>query len=165
MRHSRRRQICALTFVMLAGAWMTARPAFADAVQAGVVIPNGQPQPVMTENGNGYTPGTYAVGTIHLNYTVVGTTFPTGNFAVFELKMSDFATSGRTPAYPVGLSLNQLGSDGLVLTPSLSRLSVSGIGWQGSVLVTVSIADAVANDPSLNQDGDVLVAKLQLAAD
>jgi hypothetical protein len=165
MPNSTRRQICALTFVMLAGAWMTARPAFADAVQAGVTIPTGQPQPVITENGTGYTPGTYAIGTIHLNYTVIGTTFPTGTFAVFELKMADFLTSGRTPVYPVGLSLNQIGDGNPTLTPSASPLSVSGVGWQGSVLVTVSIPAAVANDPALNEDGDVLVAKLQLAAD
>ena len=162
MRISARRQVCALTIM---SGLMTAGTAFADAVQAGVTIPGNQPQPVMTENGTGYTPGSYGVGTIHLNYTVSGTTFPSGNFAVFELRTRDFATSGKTPGYPVALSFNQIGSESLTLTPSTSALSVSGIGWQESVLVTVSIPDAVANDPSLNEDGDVLVAKLQLSSD
>jgi hypothetical protein len=139
--------------------------AFADAVQAGVTIPAGQPTPVMTENGTGYTPGTYAIGTIQLNYTTVGTTFPTGPFAVFQLNLGDFLTSGKTPEYPVSLGLNQIGGDILELTPSLSPVQVSGIGWNSSVLVTISIPSSVAADPTLNEDGDELVAKLQLRAD
>ena len=165
MRISVRRQLSTLAVVMVATGSIFAGAAFADAVQAGVTIPAGQPVPVMTENGNGYTAGTYAVGTIHLNYTTVGTTFPAGTFAVFQLNMSDFSSRGNTPAYPAGLSLNQIGSDNLTLTPSMSPLSVSGIGWSSSVLVTVSIPASVAADPALNEDGDVLVAHLQLAAD
>ena len=165
MRNSARRQLCALTMFVLASGWMTAGPAFADAVQAGVMVPPGQPQPMMTENGTGYTPGTYAVGTIHLNYTVIGTSFPRGTFAVFKLKTGAFATSGKMPSYPVNLLLNQIGSESLTLTPDSSSLSVSGVGWENSVLVTVSVPDAVADDPTLNEDGDELMAKLQLSAD
>lgn len=139
--------------------------ALADAVQAGVTIPAGQPVPVITENGSGYTPGTYGVGTIHLNYTVVGTTFPTGQFATFELKMSDFASKGQTPSYPALLTVSQNGNSPLLLTPATSPLSVSGLGWAGSTLVTISISDDVAADPALNEDGDVLVGKLQLVAE
>ena len=51
-----------------------------DSLVAAVSIPNGQPVPVMAENGAGYTPGTYAVGTIILNYTYVGTALPAGPF-------------------------------------------------------------------------------------
>ena len=76
---------------------------------------------------------------------------------------SNQISGSRTPDYPVALSLGQIGSE--ALTPSLSLLPVSGIGWHDSVLVTVSIPDSVANDPALNEDGDVLVAKLQLASD
>lgn len=139
--------------------------AFADAVQAGVTIPSGEREPVMTENGSGYTPGTYAVGTIHLNYTVIGMTFPTGPFAEFQLNVSDFSSSGKMPAYPVSLALNQIGADSLELTPSTSPLPVSGIGWNSSVRVRISILSTVASDPALNEDGDELVAKLQLVAD
>lgn len=143
---------------------VTSGTAFADAVQAGVTIPADQRVPLITENGTGYTPGSYGVGTIHLNYTVVGNTFPTGTFATFELKMSDFLTSGRTPSYPALVALNQNGASPLTLTPAVSPISVSGIGWAGSTIVTISISDDVAADPSLNEDGDVLVGKLQLVA-
>ena len=139
--------------------------AFADAIQAGVTIPTGQPVPVMAENGTGYTPGTYAVGTIHLNYTVVGMTFPAGPFAAFQLNVTDVYTKGQTPVYPVSLAFNQNGSDDLVeLTPSASPLSVSGIGPSGWVVVTISIPNNVGADPALNEDGDELVAHLQLAS-
>ncbi len=119
----------------------------------------------MTENGQGYTPGTYAVGTIHLDYTVVGTSFPAGAFAAFQLNLSDVFTSGRTPSYPTLLSVSQNGADKVVLTPANSPVSVSGIGWASSMLVTVSISPDVANDPDLDDDGDVIVGKLQLQAD
>jgi hypothetical protein len=78
--------------------------------------------------------------------------------------MSDFATSGRTPTYPALLAVNQNGDSPLTLTPAISPLSVTGIGWASSTLVTISISDAVASDPTLNEDGDVLVGRLQLAA-
>src|SRR5215203_4924858 len=76
-----------------------------DALQAAVSIPTGQPVPLMAENGNGYTPGTYAVGTIILNYTYVGTSFPAGAFAAFNLDLKVYdASSKNEPAYPVMLS-------------------------------------------------------------
>lgn len=158
------RQLRAVVMLTIVCGVAATGSAFADAVQAGVTIPAGQPTPVMTENGTGYTPGSYAVGTIQLNYTTVGLTFPTGPFATFQLNLGDFSTSGQTPAYPVSLALNQVGGDSLVLTPSQSPLSVSGIGWNSQVLVTISIPSSVAADPALNEDGDELVAKLQLVA-
>ncbi len=157
-------QLRTIAMLMLVSFTIGAGTALADSVQAGVTIPNGQPAPLMTENGNGYTPGTYAIGTIHLNYTTVGMTFPTGPFAVFQLNLRDLFSSGNTPTYPASLALTQTGSDSLTLTPSASPLSVSGIGWDSSVLVTVSIPSIVATDPALNEDGDELVAKLQLSA-
>ena len=82
------------------------------------------------------------------------------------MNLSDFSTNGQTPKYPVSLALNQIGADNLELTPSQSLLAVSGIGWNSSpVFVTVTIPSAVAADPALNEDGDELVAKLQLSAD
>lgn len=164
MRSSGRR-LCAIASFLVMGGLLTG-DAYADAIQAGVTIPAGQQQvPVMTENGQGYTPGSYAVGTIHLDYTVVGTSFPAGAFGAFQLNLTDMYTSGRTPSYPTLLSVAQNGSDKVVLTPSNSPLSVSGIGWTNSVLVTVSISPDVANDPDLDDDGDVIVGKLQLQSD
>lgn len=165
MRVSARRELCTLAALVLVIGYLSTGTAYANSVQAGVTIPTGQPTPVMTENGSGYTPGTYAIGTIHLNYTTIGTAFPAGPFAVFELNMRDFATSGRVPVYPVSLSLAQNGAEVITLTPSLSPLSVSDVGWEASVLVTVSIPDSVALDPTLNEDGDELVAHLQLVGD
>ena len=164
MRRFAVRQLNTLAILTIVCGGVATGTAFADAVHAGVTIPSGQPLPVITESGTGYTPGTYAVGIIHLDYTAVGMTFPTGPFAVFQLNMSDFKTNGNTPAYPVSLALNKNGSDNLDLTPASSPLSVSGIGWSGSVLVTVSIPASVAADATLNGDGDVLEAKLQLVA-
>jgi hypothetical protein len=164
MRNSSIGRLFAIAALTAACGVVASGTALADAVQAGVTIPAGQPVPVITENGSGYTPGSYGVGTIHLNYTVVGTTFPTGPFATFELKMSDFASSGKTPSYPALLAVSQNGNSPLILTPATSPLSVSGPGWAGSTLVTISISDEVAADPALNEDGDVLAGKLQLVA-
>ena len=163
MRSSGRR-VRVASFLVLSG--LLTGNAFADAVRAGVTIPAGQQQvPLVTENGQGYTQGTYAVGTIRLDYTVVGTSFPAGAFATFQLNMSDVLTSGRTPSYPTLLSIAQNGNDKVTLTPANSPLSVSGIGWAGSVMVTVSISPDVANDPDLDDDGDVIEGKLQLQAE
>lgn len=159
------RQLCTAAILTVGFGGAFTGTAFADAVQVGVTIPSGQPTPVMTENGSGYTAGTYAIGTIQLNYTTVGMAFPTGPFAAFQLNLGDFATSGKASEYPVSLALNQNGGDSLQLTPSLSPLQVSGIGWSSSVLVTISIPSSVAADPALNEDGDELVAKLQLVTD
>ncbi len=163
MRFSGRLRVAG-SFFVLSG--LLAGNAFADAIQAGVTIPAGQQQvPLITENGQGYTPGTYAVGTIHLDYTVIATSFPAGAFATFQLNMTDVATSGRAPSYPTLLSIAQNGSDKVVLTPANSPVSVSGLGWAGSVLVTVGISPEAANDPTLTDDGDVIVGKLQLTAE
>ena len=150
------------SFLALSG--LLTGSAFADAIQAGVTIPAGQPVPVITENGQGYTQGTYAVGTIHLDYTIVGASFPAGAFGAFRLNMSDIYTRGGTTSYPTLLSISQTGSDKVVLTPSNSPLSVSGLGWTDSVLVTVGISPEVANDPQMADDGDVIVGKLQLVS-
>jgi len=153
------------SFLALSG--LLTGSAFADAIQAGVTIPTGQPVPVMTESGHGYTQGTYAVGVIHLDYTFVGTSFPAGAFASFRLNMSDIYTSGRAPSYPTLLSISQNNQNPskLLLTASNSPVSVSGLGWSDSVVVTVGISPDVANDPEMAQDGDVIEGKLQLQAD
>ena len=137
-----------------------------DAIQAGVSIPADQPAvPVVTENGTGYTPGTYAVGVIHLDYTYVGTTFPSGPFATFNLNLGVYATGkGQSTSYPVTLKLTDLGSTNVTLSPASSPLQVSGLAWTASVPVTISIPSEVAANPLLNVDGTVLVGNLKLDA-
>src|SRR5262249_15017201 len=60
------RQLRTLAILTIVSGGAATGTAFADAIQAGVTIPGGQPTPVITENGSGYTPGSYGVGTIHL---------------------------------------------------------------------------------------------------
>src|SRR5215218_6560004 len=93
--------------LVLAGVVLGAAPTFAsDSLQAGVTIPADQPQPVITENGTGYTPGTYAVGVVRLTYTYIGTTFPVGPFAAFNLNVGVYNTGkGQATSYPVALAL------------------------------------------------------------
>ena len=165
MRHIAMGRLCTVAILTMASAVVASSTAFADAVKAGVTIPAGPRVPVVTENGSGYTPGNYAEGTIHLNYKMVGMTFPTGPFAVFELKIAERLDERQTPAYPVSLSVTQIGSKALTLTPATTKFAVSGVGWESSTLVAISIPEGTALDPALNEDGDELVAKLQLTSD
>jgi hypothetical protein len=154
---------CAAVSLVVAGVLCGAGTAFADdAIQASVSIPAGQPVPVMTENGSGYTPGTYAVGVIHLDYTYVGTAFPIGPFATFNLNMGVYATgTGKATTYPVTLDLTDIGSPNVTLWPANSPLQVSGLAWTASTLVTISIPSSVAPNPV---DGTVLVGNFKLDA-
>lgn len=138
-----------------------------DAVQASVSIDEGQPTPVMTENGKGYTPGNYAVGTIQLEYTHVGMQFPAGPLATFNLNMKVYPVATRTPAdspYPATLDLKDIGSPNVTLSPARSPLLVTHEGWSHSVPVTIGIPDLVAANPDLNGDGSLLVGNFQLDA-
>jgi len=157
---------CATVSLVAAGMLCGTGTAFAtDALQASVSIPAGQPVPVMTENGTGYTPGTYAVGVIHLDYTYVGTTFPVGPFATFNLNMGVYATAkGQATTYPVTLNLTDIGSPNVTLWPANSPMQVSGLAWTASTPVTISIPSSVAADPLLNVDGAVLVGNFKLDA-
>lgn len=135
-----------------------------DAIQVSVSIPAGQPVPVMTEHGTGYTPGTYTVGDIQLNYTYVGTTFPEGLFATFNLNMGVYAVDKPQPtSYPVMFDLTDIGSENMTLSAS-SPLQVLNRAWTASVPVTISIPSFVAADPLLNTDGYVLVGNFKLDA-
>jgi hypothetical protein len=147
---------------VVAGILFGAATVFAkDALQASVSIPPGQPVPVMTENGTGYTPGTYAVGVIHLDYTYVGTTFPAGPFATFILNMGVYDTlNGPATSYPQTLTLTDIGSTDVTLSPASSPLQVSGLTWNAAVPVTISIPSFV--NPPL--DGAVLVGNFKLQA-
>lgn len=153
-----------VAILVAASTLLGAATAFAkDAVHAGVSIPAGEPVPVMTENGTGYTPGTYAIGVIHLDYTFVGTTFPIGPFATFTLNMGVYAIAeGNSTSYPVSLALTDIGSPNVTLSPASSPLQVSGLAWNASVPVTISVPSFVAADPLLNTDGAVLVGNFKL---
>ena len=133
-----------------------------DDVAVAVTIPAGEPAPIVTENGNPYANGSFAVGTLRLEYTYVGTTFPAGLFASFELGLTTTPRSGPAPGYPVDLWLEQTGSSALVLTPDTSSFVVPGSSWSDSTLIAVEIPAWVGSDPTLNEDGDAIIANLQL---
>ena len=158
-------KVAGVTLVLVGVICGAATASASDAIQAGVSIPADQPVPVLTENGTGYTPGTYAVGVIHLDYTYVGTTFPSGPFATFTLNLGVSPTSnGRDTSYPLTLKLTDLGSPNVTLSPATSPLQVWGAAWTASVPVTISIPSEVAANPLLNADGTVLVGNLKLDA-
>lgn len=125
-----------------------------DRVVSTVTIPADQPSAVIVNNG-------VPSGTIQLWYTVSGFSYPCGPFANFNLGLSDPAAgSGKAPAYPVELDLVQSGSGTPVqFSPDPATLSVSGVGWSGSTLVSVSIdcANLPAGTP---YDGQEIVGNL-----
>lgn len=130
-----------------------------DAVRAGVT-PNTPPTPIVTLNGTGLTPGTYAIGTIQLFYTVQAFQFPVGQFATFNLDLAiEAGKPNPATAYPVPLTLEQTGSSNLTLTPSTSSFSVTTSAWTSSTIVTIAIPAGVPND-----DGTDLVGNLQIKA-
>jgi hypothetical protein len=134
-----------------------------DAVQASVSIPAGEATPLMAENGNGYTPGTYAVGSIILNYTFVGTSFPAGVFSSFDLNLKVYdATAKNDPSYPVLLNLEDIGSKHLSLVPVQSPLSMTGIGWTQTNRIAIVIPSEVATNREFTADGSQLVGHLRL---
>jgi len=165
MKYSKRQPRVVTGLLVIAA--FAATSAFAsNAVQAGITIPAGQPVPVITENGHGYTPGNYAVGTIHLDYVHVGNTFPSGPFATFQvdLGMYDTLQGGKATVYSFPLTLSDNGSPSMTLTPAVSPVMVTGQGWTDHMAVVINIAGSVSLDPSLNEDGDVLTSQLQLSA-
>jgi hypothetical protein len=111
-------------------------------------------------NGAGLTPGTYAIGTVQLFYTVQGYQFPAGQFATFDLGLS-VAAGKPNPAtgYPVALTLNQTGSANLDLQPASSAFSVTSAAWSDHTTVTIVIP---AGAPSA--DGTDLVGNMQISA-
>jgi hypothetical protein len=151
-------------FVCLTGAFATG--AFAkDAVEASVTPLDTLLTPTIVVNGNPYSPGTYAVGTIQLFYEVNAMQFTAGPLASFQVNLADIAvnSTSQSPSYPVTLNLTQIGSTDLVLTPSPASFSVTGPGWSSSSMVMVSVAASVPGNPALNVDGAELVANMKLA--
>ncbi len=116
-----------------------------DNIVSTVTIPAGQPTPIIINNG-------VPSGTIQLWYTVVGTNYPCGAFAQFNLNLADLAgKSGQSPTYPVGLNLVQSGAGTPVqFSPDPSGFSVSGTSWTDNSTVAVSIN--CANIPEGAQD-------------
>jgi hypothetical protein len=135
-----------------------------DAINASVSQPFTGQTPAVAVNGNPYSPGTYAVGTIQLFYTVNAFQFIAGPFAWFQLNLQDVQmnANGQTPNYPVTLNATQIGSQDIVLTPVPGSFAVTGPGWSAASTVSIAIANSVPLNPALNTDGTELVANLKL---
>ncbi len=133
-----------------------------DAIKASV-MPTGSTVPVVLVNGNPYSVGTYGVGTIQLWYTVTAFSFTPGQFATFQVGLLD-THYGSNPdtAYPVSLTVDQIGSADITLSPVPAVFSPRGPGWTGSSAVTISIPASTAQNPDLNADGVELVGNLRL---
>src|SRR5450759_1365473 len=109
-----KRAITIITIVLALGLTCLAK----DAIQASAASTN-SPTPIITENGNPYSAGTYAIGTIQLWYTVNALQFPAGYFASFRLGMADVHyNSNPSTTYPVSLNLEQIGSTDLTVSPA-----------------------------------------------
>jgi hypothetical protein len=144
--------------LLFAAAFLVSTALAGDAIKASVE-PAADPAPLVTANGAGYTPGTYAIGTVRLVYTVIANAFTPGDFATFTLNLENTAgySGGNATGYPVTLSLVQTGSTNLTLTPATATFAVGNSSWQDSTTVKISIPAGVPND-----DGTVLVGNLQL---
>ncbi len=120
------------------------------------VTPVAGPTPIIERNGT-------ASGNIRLTYTFVGTQFPCGAFAQFNLELIDQIGTGNG-VYPAELSLMDSGKGTPVqLSPDPNMLSVNGVGWTSSSTVTVNINCDKANDGSLS-DGDVIDGQMNIQA-
>ncbi len=162
----RQQHLCHLWMIfllILVGVLGMSGAAFAKDAVVAAVTPLSGPTPIVTEHGTGYTSGTYAIGTIVLNYTVTGFKFPVGNLATFDLGLSVYDAGGsKEPAYPVTLAFDDLGSEHVTLSPASPTISVQNLNWSGSVIFTVSVPEEVAEDSTLNSDGRTLVGNLRL---
>jgi hypothetical protein len=154
--------------ILFAGALLVAMASTAwakDAVKASVS--NWTGSPIVQVNGDPYARGTYAVGTIHLYYTVVGNTFTAGNFGSFDVDWAIGAnlTKGGATDYSAGVTMNlqQIGGTNTVLTPDPASFFITSNGQVGKSHVSVAIGSGVPSDPELNCDGCELVGHLQLS--
>jgi hypothetical protein len=150
------------TLALIALSAIPAAAVAGEDVRPAVTIPAGQPVPIITENGNPYAQGSYAIGTLRLEYTVVAFTFPAGPFASFDLGLQTVSKAGAATVYPATLHLVQTGSSNLDLLPTPAGFTVTGHPWSSSASVGIEIPATVASDPALNLDGTTLVGNLQL---
>ncbi len=148
----RKRNLTIGLFVLLLAVASTTAVAN-DQIISTVTIPAGQPLPEIVNNG-------VPSGTIQLWYSYVGNSFPCGQFAQFNVGLTDVAgISGKSPTYPVEFDLVQSGVGTPVqffsdapASPSPSSFSVSAPGWSSSSLVTVFINCSQLGAPADGQD-------------
>jgi hypothetical protein len=113
------------------------------------------PQAIIVNNG-------VPSGTIQLWYTYVGSAFPCGQFATFNLALQDNAGSrGTAPTYPVELDLAQTGNGTPVQflpppDPASFQVTAGSLNYS-VVAVTINCANLPAGAP---YDGEDIVGNL-----
>ncbi|VXC51174.1 hypothetical protein PSEUDO8AS_90141 [Pseudomonas sp. 8AS] len=119
----------------------------------------------VVQNGAFQTPGTFAVGTVKIDYPIIGMQFPADEtIKQFQLCLDTIEGKSKpATAYPAVVDLTQVGTPDVNLALSQSSLQFSGSGSLACTNVTVSVPGLVANDPDFQEDGTELVANLQLA--
>lgn len=132
-----------------------------DAVTASVQPRTGPPV-ITTVNGNPYSVGTFAVGTIQLTYTVVADKFSAGELATFQVGLKDDAyNSSPVTVYPNSVTLEQIGGANVTLSAAKAGFSVTGTGEIGSTVVSVTIPESAVE--AFDYDGATLVGNLRLS--
>lgn len=145
-----------------------------DAVATAIVGVNGDGFPTyVTENGQGLTPGTYAIGTIMVDYFVTGFQFPTDWHGSFRMCLDTVAAGGRQAAeYPANVFVKQVGSSDLQIGGVVATVPFTDVDddpdpatGENCVDITASVPAAVAANPTFQADGTTLVANLQESTD
>ena len=151
--------VAAFVFVLLTSADIVHAK---DAVRTQITDAGGG---IVTENGAFQTPGTYAIGTIKVDYLVVGEQFPHDeDFITLTMCLDTLAGKSRPATnYPATVFVHQVGTPNVSLNVNPSSLLFSGTGDEHCVEVKVSVPASVALDPEYQQDGTTLVANLQLS--
>src|SRR5688572_17882161 len=112
--------------VMVLVALMSASALAKDAVKT--AVSNATPEALIVENGNAYSQGTYAIGTIQLFYTVQGFAWP-ASVGSFDLSFAIQPGNSRPfTGYPTSLTAGQIGSDDLSLSLP-GTFSVGDANW------------------------------------
>lgn len=145
-----------------------------DAVQTTIVNVGGDGFPALvTENGAALTPGTYAIGTIMVDYFVTGFSFPTDWQGSFRMCLDTVTISTKqATAYPANVYVRQVGASSLSIagvpaTVAFASAADNPDPETGSrcVDVSVSVPPSVAGSAEFQEDGTVLVANLQQSTD
>jgi hypothetical protein len=135
-----------------------------DALRAKVIDADGG---IVTENGAFLTPGTYAIGTLKVHYFVTGRQFQADMPRTITVCFDTVAATAKGASkqatnYPATVTLEQVGGAHVVLAPSQSPLEFGYTGDEHCIELTATVPATVANDPAYQDDGEELVANLQL---
>jgi len=141
-----------------------------DAVETAIFDVDGGGFPTLvTQNGAGLTSGTYAIGTIMVDYFVTGFRFPTDWAGSFRMCMdTKTVTTKQATVYPADVHVRQVGSSGLEVSGVPATVKFSSVSddpdpAEGTkcVDIAVSVPESTSADPEFQEDGSVLVANLQ----